>query len=198
MSCCAKCENQGQLKQVSVSLDTDEHDSMRVGFIGDYFELSTVTFRGHGARQGDHVVKLNQQSSSCWLISIYHKELPFDQLVYTVQFNPHTGYYSTRKYGKLTWCSVEFTLLAKPSRTDNFRKIAPGVYRVRNRAGWEELATYLGIDGRQKKAMNELLDRNNRTTYWPALFTSATVASSAIMGAEVVDIPDWKDDSRWK
>lgn len=198
MSCCAKCENKGQLKKVEASLDADEIDSMRTGFIGDYFELSAVTFRGHGARQTDHVVKLTKQSSSCWLISIYHKELPFDQLVYTVQFNPLTGYYSTRKYGKLTWCSVEFTLLVKPSRTDNYSKLAPGVYRIRNRAGWEELAMYLGVDARQKKAIDELLDNNNRGSYWPALFTGGAVASNAILSAEVVDIPNWKDDSRWK
>uniref|UniRef100_A0AB39CCF8 Uncharacterized protein n=1 Tax=Pseudomonas phage RVTF4 TaxID=3236931 RepID=A0AB39CCF8_9VIRU len=199
MSCCNECKEQAKAEGFVV-INFGDQDKVHPELVGSCFTTtgwSFYTSRGELIRD-DYIIRVSNMGKS-YLVSIYVKELPFDQLVATLQFNPTTGETLTRTYRQLDWCDFHWSFAYVPVKSANWKRIGPGMFRIRNRIGVQEvLDQYDARNTPPGRKIQMYADGSMHADRWPMFLLLEGQKEYSVRMADVVEIPNWKDDAAWK
>lgn len=202
MSCCDDCANKSN-SQVprTVVIDFSSADMAKEELKGDNFAVVGWLFRrlaGDVCVDGDRYVKITNTGSN-WLVSIFVRRLPFDELEATLQFNPRTGECATKAYTLLPYGTLELELSVEVPPEVMWSRIGSGMYRLRSYAG--AVAVLENIDWlkkRQGKVLLESVKQNDHPDKWPMFLILDGGDEFVLRTAPVIEIPEWRNDQAWQ
>lgn len=201
MSCCDDC-NSGTNAKTSgaVVINFGDQDRVHPELVGSCFEATNFFFRdSRGVLTREDLFVRVTNLGKTFNVSIFEKALPFDVLVGTLQFNPVTGETSTKTYRQITWVDFEFHFDYVPIKTNNWKKIGPNMFRVRNHAGViEVLEQYSAVRTDAGRRILEYVTQSSHESKWPIFLMEVGQRNFELRVADALDIHEWRNDAAWQ
>ncbi|WDS62135.1 hypothetical protein [Pseudomonas phage D6] len=195
MGCCEDCKSAVEGNRVEFDVDVHFGDGSGVdqNLVGqgiDFVGGHLLTVEG-AMPKGGFQIQFNSYGERKH-INVYRKQLPFDELISTIQFNSETGEYRVQNLTLVEFEKVRLTLTKERIDPPEYQELAKGVYRVPNYNAGLRLSCELDIYDYTLVQLQRHLRENKE---WPALILhhNRDLCVMYNVGHET-----WKNDALWQ